>query len=67
MERTGVATRRWEVGKAARGKQEARVVASWVIGLPNDVGVWPGAKTDGEVWPREKGRIPGDHGLPKGP
>jgi hypothetical protein len=52
---------------SARGKLEARVVPSGVTGLPNDVGVRPGAKTDAVVWPREKGRIPPGFFFPKGP
>jgi hypothetical protein len=41
-------------------------VTSRVAGLPNDVGVWPEVKTDAEIWPREKGRIPAGSWVPKG-
>jgi hypothetical protein len=52
---------------SAGGKLEVRVAASGVTGLPNDTRVWPGAKTDAVVRPREKGRIPPGFFVPKGP
>jgi hypothetical protein len=60
---------RHEVGGgegSAGGKLEVRVAASGVTGLPNDTRVWPGAKTDAVVRPREKGRIPPGFFFSKG-
>jgi hypothetical protein len=51
---------------SARGKPEVRVAASRVNGLPNDTRVWPRAKIDAVLRPREKGRIPDGLFVPKG-
>jgi hypothetical protein len=67
--RRGTGRRRHEVGGgegSARGKPEVRVAASRVNGLPNDTRVWPRAKIDAVLRPREKGRIPDGLFVPKG-
>jgi hypothetical protein len=66
-ERTG--RRRHESGGgegAARGRGDARVVVTWVCGLPNDEGIRPGVKIDVGFRPGEREGTLGDSGLPKG-